>query len=117
MTIPLELEDAARIDGSGFFGTYLRIILPLASPALATVVIFRFMWTWNDFFGPLVFLSDARKYTLPLGLTFFQGSPHSAVQMHLLMAMATLIVIPCVAVYFVAQRIFIQGIVFTGVKG
>jgi len=117
MSIPLELEDAARIDGSGFFGTYLRIILPLAKPALATVIIFRFMWTWNDFFGPLIFLSDARKYTLPLGLTFFQGSPHSTVQMHLLMAMATLIVIPCVLVYFAAQRIFIQGVVFTGVKG
>jgi ABC-type glycerol-3-phosphate transport system permease component len=115
--IPLELEDAARIDGAGFFGTFVRIILPLAKPALATVVIFRFMWTWNDFFGPLVYLSDTRKFTLPLGLTFFQGSPHSTVQMHLLMAMATIIVIPCALVYFFAQRIFIQGIVFTGIKG
>jgi multiple sugar transport system permease protein/sn-glycerol 3-phosphate transport system permease protein len=117
LTIPTELEDAARIDGSGFFGTYLRIILPLAKPALATVTIFRFMWTWNDFFGPLVYLSDTRLFTLPLGLTFFQGSPHSTTQMHLLMAMATIIVIPCTLVYFFAQRIFIQGIVFTGIKG
>ncbi len=117
LTIPLELEDAARIDGSGFFGTYLRIILPLAKPALATVTIFRFMWTWNDFFGPLVYLSDTRLFTLPLGLTFFQGSPHSTTQTHLLMALATIIVIPCTLVYFFAQRIFIQGVVFTGIKG
>ena len=115
--IPLELEDAARIDGAGFFGTYWRIILPLATPALATVAIFRFMWTWNDFFGPLVYLSDTRKFTLPLGLAFFQGSPHSTTQMHLLMALAVIIVIPCALVYFFAQRLFIQGIVFTGVKG
>lgn len=117
MTVPFELEDAARIDGAGFFGTYFRVVLPLAKPALAATIIFRFMWTWNDFFGPLIYLSDQRKHTLPLGLAFFQGSPRSTVQMHLLMAMSVVIVIPCVLVYFFAQRIFIQGIVFTGVKG
>jgi multiple sugar transport system permease protein/sn-glycerol 3-phosphate transport system permease protein len=117
MTIPLELEDAARIDGAGFLATYARIILPLSKPALATVAIFSFMGTWNDFFGPLIYLSDQRKFTLPLGLAFFQGSPRSAVQIHLLMATAVIIAIPCVVVYFVAQRLFIQGIVFTGIKG
>ncbi|MHB0858084.1 MAG: carbohydrate ABC transporter permease [Anaerolineae bacterium] len=117
MTIPFELEDAARIDGAGFFGTYFRIILPLAKPALAATIIFRFMWTWNDFFGPLIYLSDRRYYTLPLGLAFFSGSPRSTVQIHLLMAMSVVIVVPCILVYFFAQRIFIQGIVFTGVKG
>ncbi|MDI7278008.1 MAG: carbohydrate ABC transporter permease [Anaerolineae bacterium] len=115
--IPLDLEDAARIDGAGYLATFARIILPLATPALATVAIFRFMWSWNDFFGPLIYVSDQRLFTLPLGLAFFQGSPRSAVQMHLLMAIATIIVIPCLLVYFFAQRLFIQGIVFTGVKG
>jgi multiple sugar transport system permease protein/sn-glycerol 3-phosphate transport system permease protein len=117
MTIPLELEDAARIDGAGFLQTYARIIIPLSKPALATVAIFSFMGTWNDFFGPLIYLSDQRKFTLPLGLAFFQGSPRSAVQIHLLMATAVIIAIPCVVVYFLAQRLFIQGIVFTGIKG
>jgi ABC-type glycerol-3-phosphate transport system permease component len=117
MTIPLELEDAARMDGAGFFGTYWRIILPMAGPVLAATAIFRFMWTWNDFFGPLIYVSDQRLFTLPLGLAFFQGSPRSTVQIHLLMAMAVIITLPCVLVYFIAQRWFIQGIVFTGVKG
>jgi ABC-type glycerol-3-phosphate transport system permease component len=117
MTIPLELEDAARIDGAGFFGTYLRIILPLAGPVLAATAIFRFMWTWNDFFGPLIYVSDQRLFTLPLGLAFFQGSPRSTVQIHLLMAMAVIVTIPCILIYFIAQRWFVQGIVFTGVKG
>lgn len=117
MGISRELEDAARIDGAGFFGTYLKIILPLAKPALGTVAIFSFMGTWNDFFGPLIYLSDQRLFTLPLGLVFFQGSPRSTTQIHLLMSMAVMIVIPCVVVYFLAQRLFIQGVVFTGVKG
>ena len=115
--IPPELEDAARMDGAGFFGAYWRIILPLAAPALGVTAIFRFMWTWNDFFNPLIYLSDQQRFTLPLGLAFFQGSPRSAIQIHLLMAMATIIVLPCVIVYFLAQRWFIQGIVFTGLKG
>lgn len=117
LSIPLELEDAARIDGAGFLGTYARVILPLAKPGLATVVIFTFMWTWNDFFGPLIYLSNQKLFTLPLGLAFFQGSPRSTVQMHLLMATSVIIVIPCIVIFFVAQRVFIQGIVFTGVKG
>lgn len=117
MSISLELEDAARIDGAGYLTCFLRIILPLAKPALATAAIFSFMWTWNDFFGPLIYLSDTRLFTLPLGLIFFQGSPRSAIQIHLLMATSVIISIPCVIVYFFAQRLFIQGIVFTGLKG
>lgn len=117
MGIPPDLEDAARIDGAGFFGTYWRIILPLAGPALGVTAIFRFMWTWNDFFGPLIYLSDQQLFTLPVGLAFFQGSPRSAIQIHLLMAMAVIIVLPCLLVYFFAQRWFIQGVVFTGLKG
>lgn len=112
-----ELEDAARIDGAGYLGTFVRIIVPLSKPALATVGIFTFMWTWNDFFGPVIYLSDDRFFTLPLGLVFFQGSPRSATQVHLLMAMSVIIAAPCVVLYFFAQRMFIQGIVFTGLKG
>lgn len=117
LSIPLELEDAARIDGAGYLGAYFRIILPLAKPVLGATAIFRFMWTWNDFFGPLIYVSDQRLFTLPLGLAFFQGSPRSTIQIHLLMAMAVIIALPCVLVYFFAQRWFIQGIVFTGLKG
>ncbi len=95
----------------------MSIILPLSRPALATVAIFTFMGTWNDFFTPLVYLSDQQLFTLPLGLVFFQGSPHTAMQTQLLMAMSLLVVTPCIVVYFLAQRLFIQGIVITGVKG
>lgn len=112
-----ELEDAARIDGAGFLKTFAVIILPLSKPALATVAIFSFVFTWNDFFGPLVYLSNQQRFTLPLGLVFFQGSPHSTVSTQLLMGMSVLIAVPCIALYFWAQRLFIQGVVFSGVKG
>jgi ABC-type glycerol-3-phosphate transport system permease component len=115
--IPRELDEAAMIDGVGYFGIFWRIILPLSKPALATVAIFSFVWTWNDFFTPLVYLSDQQKYTLPLGLVFFEGSPHSTVQTQLLLAMSFILTAPCIVAYFVAQRAFIQGIVITGVKG
>jgi multiple sugar transport system permease protein/sn-glycerol 3-phosphate transport system permease protein len=117
LSIPPELEAAARVDGCGFFSSFWRIILPLSKPALATVAIFSFVWTWNDFFTPLVYLSDQQKYTLPLGLVFFEGSPHSTVQTQLLLAMSFILTAPCIVAYFVAQRAFIQGIVITGVKG
>lgn len=117
LTISLDLEDAARIDGAGFIRTYFHVIVPLSKPALATVAIFSFVSTWNDFFSPLVFISDQSKFTLPMGLVFFQGNPHAATQTHLLMAMAVLLAAPCIALYFVAQRMFIQGITFTGLRG
>ena len=117
LSISPELEAAARIDGCGFFASFWRIILPLSKPALAAVAVFTFVWTWNDFFTPLVYLSDQRLYTLPLGLVFFQGSPHTSVQTQLLMAMSLILTAPCILAYFFAQRAFIQGIVITGVKG
>jgi ABC-type glycerol-3-phosphate transport system permease component len=117
LSISLELEAAARIDGCSFFASFWRIILPLSKPALAAVAVFTFIWTWNDFFTPLVYLSDQRLYTLPLGLVFFQGSPHTSVQTQLLMAMSLILTVPCIVAYFFAQRAFIQGIVMTGVKG
>ncbi len=117
LTISPELEDSARIDGAGFIRTLVHVILPLSKPAVATVAIFSFVSTWNDFFGPLIFLTDQSKFTLPMGLVFFQGNPHAPVQTHLLMAMAVLLAAPCIALYFLAQRMFIQGIAFTGLKG
>jgi ABC-type glycerol-3-phosphate transport system permease component len=81
------------------------------------VAILTFMWVWNDFTGPLIWVSDMRLFTLPLGLAFFQGSPRSAAQLHLMMAMAVVVTIPCIAVYLFAQRWFMQGVVATGLKG
>jgi len=117
MTIPRELEDAARIDGAGYLLTYARIILPLAKPALLTVALFSFIGTWNDFLGPLIYLSDDSKYTVAVALRYLQGSVRSRPENHLLMAAATLSVIPPILLFFVAQRQFIQGTVVSGVKG
>lgn len=115
MNLPLELDDAARIDGCGTFGIFRRILLPQSRPALGVIAIFLFMGHWNDFFGPLIYLNSSSKYTLALGLNMFRGTQYTA--WHLLMAASTMTAIPCIVLYFVAQRYFIQGIVFTGIKG
>ena len=115
MTIPKELEDAAKIDGCGFFGIYWRIFLPLAAPAMATVAIFSFMGAWNEFVGPLVYLSDERLFPLALGLNQFRQE-HSA-DWNMMMAASTLMMLPVVAVFFFCQRYFIQGVTLTGIKG
>lgn len=117
LTIPTELEQAARIDGCSSLMIYRRIILPLSVPALATVAIFQFMDSWNDFLGPLIYLSDEAKRTVALALAYFQGSAKIGPQMHLMMAVAFVVLIPELLLFFFAQRLFIQGIVFTGVKG
>jgi ABC-type glycerol-3-phosphate transport system permease component len=113
-TIPAELEDAAKIDGCGFFGIYWRIILPLMKPALAAVGIFTFMATWNDFMGPLIYINDQRLYPLSLGLFDFR-TEHGA-DYGMLMAASTLMTLPVVALFFVAQRYFIEGVTLTGMK-
>ena len=115
MTIPQELSDAARIDGASEFDTYWRVILPLAKPALATVILFAFMGTWNDFLGPLIFLSDESSYTLALGLQQFQSQHES--EWAYLMAVSTVISLPVILLFFFAQRTFIRGIALTGLKG
>jgi multiple sugar transport system permease protein len=115
LTIPGELSDAARIDGCTEFGTYWRVILPLARPALATVALFTFIGTWNDFLGPLLYLTDERSYTLSLGLQRFV-SQHGA-EWGMLMAASTVMTIPIIVVFFFAQRTFIQGVTLTGIKG
>ena len=114
-TIPYEMDEAAKIDGASTWTIYWRVILPQAKPALATVAVFSFMGGWNDFFGPLIYLGDANMRTLALALFAFQGE-HST-DWHLLMAAATVIMIPLLVLFFTAQKYFIQGIVVSGVKG
>ncbi|HVC33493.1 MAG TPA: carbohydrate ABC transporter permease [Chloroflexota bacterium] len=116
MTIPLELDDAAKIDGSGYTGIYWRIILPLSKPALATVAIFAFFNSWNSFEGPLIYLNTMTKYTIPVGLNFFL-TEHGSTPWNQMMAASVMAMIPCLIVFFFAQRTFIQGTVLTGLKG
>ena len=114
MTIPRDLDDAARIDGCSDWGVFSRIILPLSMPAVIIVIIFVFNNTWNEFLTPLIYLQSQDKYTLALGLRMFQGE--SAVNWHLLMAASLLSMLPVLLLFFSAQKYFMQGIVFTGVK-
>lgn len=115
MTIPRELDDAAKIDGLSTLGIFVRIILPLAKPALAIIAIFSFLYNWNDFWHPLVFLSSEQNFTVALGLYSLQGHFFSTIS--LLMAAAVLAMLPCLVLFFVAQRYFVQGVVVSGVKG
>ncbi|HLK57823.1 MAG TPA: carbohydrate ABC transporter permease [Chthonomonadaceae bacterium] len=115
MTLPNELSDAARIDGCTELDAYGRVILPLARPALVTVALFTFIGTWNDFMGPLLYLTDERTYTLSMGLQFFV-SQHGA-EWGMLMAASAVMTLPIVVVFFLAQRTFIQGVTLTGIKG
>ncbi len=114
MGIPRELEDAATMDGCGYLRTYWQIMMPLVKPALATVAIFTFMATWNDFLGPLLYLQSPEYYTVAVGLQVFL-SAHSA-DWGLLMAASTMVVIPVIIVFFFAQKQFIRGIVLSGLK-
>ncbi|MBV7330587.1 carbohydrate ABC transporter permease [Chloroflexi bacterium TSY] len=114
MTIPFDLDDAAAIDGCSRFGVFWRIVLPLSKPALAAVAIFSFQFHWNDFFQPLIYLFDKEKFTLALGLRFFQGN--YGTDWHYLMAASLVVMLPVILVFFFAQKIFIQGVVYTGFK-
>jgi multiple sugar transport system permease protein len=115
LTIPQELSDAAQIDGCSDWTTYWRVVLPLAKPALATVGLFTFMGAWNDFTGPLLYLNDETKATLSLGLQQFVGQHET--EWAMLMAASTLMTLPIILLFFLAQRFFIEGITLTGIKG
>lgn len=117
LTIPRDLEEAARIDGAGFFTTFTRVMLPLATPALAAVTILQFQGTWNSFFWPVVFLTDKAHYTLPLGLTFFRLSGGFGTNWPPLMATVVLATIPILVLYLFFQRYFVEGIAASGIKG
>jgi multiple sugar transport system permease protein/sn-glycerol 3-phosphate transport system permease protein len=117
LSIPKELEESCRVDGASSFRIWWDVMLPLTKPALATVAVFTFFATYNDFFGPLIYLNDESKQTLAVGLSYFTGSPTVGPQMHLLMAMTLLTTLPSLVVFLFAQRYFVQSIVTTGLKG
>ena len=112
--IPYELVEAARIDGCRDWSIYWRVILPLSGPAIATVGLFTFIWSWTDFMNPLIYLQSQKNFTLSLGLQQFQES-HNA-QWALLMAASTLITLPVVVLFFALQKYFVEGIATTGLK-
>lgn len=114
MRLPLELDDAAYIDGASIFIVFWRIILPQAKPALGVVAVFSFLNHWNDFFGPLIYLNSVEKFTLAIGINLFRSL--QTTEWNLLMAASVMISLPCILLYAVAQRYFIQGVVFTGLK-
>lgn len=113
--LPNDLEDAARIDGAGELRIFLEIMLPLVRPALVVVAVFTLLNTWHDFFGPLIYLSEAKQYPLSLGLFAFR-SMRSA-EWALIMAASTLVTLPLIVVFLFTQRYFLQGIKMTGSKG
>ena len=115
MTIPMDLSDAARIDGENEFGIFWRIILPLSKQALATVALFSLLWSWSDFFGPLIFLTNEDLYTISLGLVQFQSRYDTAWGQ--VMAAATVFTLPVLVLFFVSQRQFVEGVTVTGLKG
>jgi len=115
LTIPKELEDAARIDGASHFTIYSRIILPLSGPALSALAILCFLYFWNELFRPLIFLSSLDNFTIPVGLTMLRGQ-YDVGSPTRLMAAVTLAVIPVLVVFIFAQRYIIEGITLTGLK-
>lgn len=114
LTIPWDLSDAAHVDGAREFTILWRIMLPLVKPALLVVAVFHFMYAWNDFMGPLIYLDKARQYPLVLGLYAFQT--RFGVQWNLMMAASLAVTFPLIVLFFVAQRYFIGGITLTGLK-
>jgi multiple sugar transport system permease protein len=116
LTIPDELEDAARVDGAGYVRTYVQIILPLAGPALSTLTIFTFNFYWNEFFRPLLFISTWERMTLPLGLTVMKGYLGVG-NVAAIMAGVSMGILPVLVVFLLAQRYLIEGVTLTGIKG
>ncbi len=118
--IPRDLEDAARLDGCGFFRIYWHIMLPLVRPTLAAIAIFTFLATWNEFMMPLIYLADQRLYPLSFGLYAFQvqvSQPGTAKGMGMVMAASLLMMLPVIVIFLFAQRYFLRGVTLTGMKG
>ena len=116
MGVPGELEDAARIDGCSTFRIFAQIFMPLAKPVIATVAIFAFFYYWNDLVYPLVYLQSQMKFPVSLGLRMFQTANAGVVDMPKMMAASMMALLPCVVLFFFAQRLFVQGVVMTGVE-
>jgi multiple sugar transport system permease protein len=116
MTLPTELDDAAKIDGANLFDIYWRIIMPLSKPALASVAIFAFFSHWNNFQGPLIYLTTMDKFTIPIGLRLYLSTIGNA-HWNFLMAATLVSILPPIALFITSQRFFVEGAVLTGVKG
>jgi multiple sugar transport system permease protein len=115
MGIPRDYDEAALVDGAGYFMIYSRIIMPMAKPVLCSVGVFTFMSCWNDFIGPLLYLDKPNLKTVSLGLQIFIGQ--YAGQINLMMAASSVAILPMIVIFFFAQRYFIEGITFSGLKG
>jgi len=114
--LPRELDESAKIDGCNSFTILTRILLPLCKPAIFSVGIFQFMWTWNDFFNSIIYISSVKKFTVSLGLRMTLDTS-SAVSWNQVLAMSVVSIIPCVLLFFMAQKYFVEGISTTGLKG
>lgn len=120
MSLPREFDEAATIDGAGRFRILVTILMPQMKPVLATIGVISFIGGWNNFMGPLIYLTSPRNFTLALGIRYFDITPASVdgiPQQHLLMAAVTMMTTPVILLFFAAQRYFVQGIVMSGLKG
>jgi len=115
MTLPRELDEAARIDGASTWGVLWRIILPLCKPSMFVIAVLTFLWTWNEFMHPLIYITKFDSYTLQLGLNMLKGRFN--VQWNLIMAGSIMAMVPCVILYFLAQKQLVGGIASVGLKG
>lgn len=114
-SIPMDLDEAAKLDGAGHWTIFWKVLLPLTGPALATVGIFSFIGAWRDFMGPLLYLNDVEKQTLELGLNTY-NSMQTTAPWHLIMAGSVLVMLPLVVIFIIGQRYFVKGITMTGIK-
>ena len=119
LSIPREFDEAAIVDGASYPRILTSILLPLMKPVLATIAVINFIGGWNDFMGPLIYLTSPENFTLALGLRYFNVAPGQAgvPQQHFLMAAVVMSTAPCILLFFAAQRYFVQGIVMSGIKG
>jgi multiple sugar transport system permease protein len=115
LTLPAEMEDAARVDGAGPFRIYLQIVMPLSGPALASVMVFSFIHHWNDFLGPLIYTNSPQYRTLALGLRYF--ADENLTQFNYTMAASTLMLVPVLALFLIANKHFVKGIATSGLAG
>jgi ABC-type glycerol-3-phosphate transport system permease component len=115
MTLPVELDEAAKIDGASLWTVLWRIVVPLSGPAIATVAVFAFIRSWNDFIQPLIYLQTPEALTLAVGIRWFTG--RHGTEFHLLMAISVIALLPIILIFFFAQKQFIRGIALTGIKG
>lgn len=117
MTLPTELDDAAKIDGANLFSIYWRILMPLSKPALASVAVFAFFSNWSNFQAPLIYLTTIEKFTIPVGLRLYLSTIGNNMHWNYLMAATIVSIIPPIVIFFTSQRFFVEGAVLTGVKG